>query len=330
MPTHSTAPYLTLASQIIQRYRENAGKSLLDVYQVNPDFLKLDSESLEYIFTQRDSILYVLNDPLLQSNLLDLFVDEALQFTYANNQFIQLSPLEKETFTQLYRVYLQGIKEIIRMSPTMEILEVEMTRLVTSHFLDLRANISRFFDNEAAQFAHENLILQKAVCSEYSPEFQAEILGLQPHCLLEPVLDLGCGKSGQLVRYLNACGVKALGVDRLVDADTNLVESDWFTFHLVPNSWGTIISHMAFSNHFIFNHRYQKGDPERYARQYIKILSSLKPNGAFYYSPGLPFIESFLPADQYQVARIAVNPGRRAISPALSQERFYVTRVIRL
>jgi hypothetical protein len=328
MPT-PPAPYLNLANQIIQRYREHTGKSLLDVYQGNPDFLKLDPDSLEYLFTQRDQILNVLNDPLLEFNLLNLFVDEALQFTYENNQFIQLSPHEKEIFIHLYQVYLQGIKRIIQDSPSLPVLEADMSRLVTSHFQDLRANISHFFDNETAHFVHENLILKKAVCSEYSPEFQAEMLGIEPANLLEPVLDLGCGKSGQLVRYLNAQGIQAVGIDRLVDPVTNLFESDWFEFNLAPGSWGTIISHMAFSNHFIFNHRYQKGDPERYARQYIKLLSSLKDGGVFYYSPGLPFIEPFLPADQYQVTRAAVNLKKAGAFHISQEPGWYVARVMK-
>ena len=132
-----------------------------------------------------------------------------------------------------------------------------------------------------------------------------------------------------MVRYLNAYGIRAVGIDRLVDPFDNLVASDWFEFKLAPDSWGTIISHMAFSNHFIFNHRYQKGDPERYARQYVKLLSSLKIGGTFYYSPGLPFIEPFLPANQYEVTRMTINKTGAGFFTGPREDSWYVARVTR-
>ena len=143
--------------------------------------------------------------------------------------------------------------------------------------------------------------------------------------LAQPVLDLGCGKPAQLVTYLRDHGIEAVGVDRLVDQAPYLIRSDWLSFELPPRTWGTIISHMAFSNHFIFQHLYKYGQGADYARRYMAILNALKPGGSFYYTPGLPFIETYLPADQYTVTKRAVKgPGQSG------EEGLYAVRVKRI
>lgn len=60
---------------------------------------------------------------------------------------------------------------------------------------------------------------------------------------------------------------------------------------------------MAFTNHFLFHHLYRHGDIEPYGRQYIEVLKSLRLRGSFYYAPGLPFIETYLPPETYRVSR---------------------------
>jgi hypothetical protein len=94
-----------------------------------------------------------------------------------------------------------------------------------------------------------------------------------------------------------------VGVDRSASDSTDLIQADWLDYKIEHGAWGTIISHMAFSNHFVFQHLYKHGQVEPYARQYMAILKALKPGGSFYYTPGLPFIEAYLPEDSYQVAR---------------------------
>jgi hypothetical protein len=146
------------------------------------------------------------------------------------------------------------------------------------------------------------LQLQTPVCHEYSAELQLSILGIDLKTVKEPVLDLGCGRSGLLVRYLNTLGIETFGIDRDVKTFPFLIQADWMDFPDEKNRWGTILSHMAFSNHFMFQHHYRYGHPEQFAHLYMRILNSLQSGGSFYYSPGLPFIERFLPSDRYQVA----------------------------
>ena len=64
---------------------------------------------------------------------------------------------------------------------------------------------------------------------------------------------------------------------------------------------------MAFSNHFLHHYLRQGGLLEQYAQSYMDLLSALKPQGSFLYTPGLPFIEELLPREEYFVDRFAIN-----------------------
>lgn len=325
--------YALLADQILSRYRRSKGKSMLDVYRVDPGFLDVDSDFLEYVITNREGIIAVLIDPVRRAGLVDLFVEEALRYIYANNQFINMDETDKAVFTRIYADYLTDIQEVIETSPDVDRLGEALHRLLGDHFQRLSTNIARYFDSRLSGRVQENLILKKAVCSEYSAEFQLKIMGVDTSMLMEPLLDIGCGKAGDLVKYLRSRGIDARGADRVVDGNEILTACDWFDLPLDPGTWGTILSHMSFSNHFNFHHRYRNGRPENYARLYLKILRALKPGGAFIYTPGLPFIERFLSSGEYRVRRSRLRLARleelHAVG-SLNEDFWYVTRVTRL
>jgi hypothetical protein len=298
--------YTKLANLVVRRYQTNARKSMLDVYQINQDFIRLEKENLDFMFANREGIISILDNPDHSFDLAREFVKSSLDFTYNNNQYINLNQEEQQRLMGLYHAYLQGMKIVLASSKNYPDFEKDFSNLVKDHFKDLSHNISRFFDQDAGWQIQENIILKQVVCSEYTPEFQLGLLGISSKEFLQPVLDLGCGKNGPLVKYLRSLGIKAIGVDRLVENEAGLKEADWFDIDFRPESWGTILSHMAFSNHFLFHDRYTKGKPRQYARLYMEILGSLKPGGSFVYSPGLPFIEQYLPTEQFTVTQQAV------------------------
>lgn len=294
--------YERMANSITRRYALNADKSLRDVYQLNADFLDTQADA-NFAVHHREEILAVLKDSQKFEQLVDLFVRRAVEFTYASNQFVQIDQIKEAELRRIYSGYLREIDQMLEESSSEPEISARLSRLVKDHFLNLRTNISSFFDSSTTADTQSNVILQKVVCAEYTPEVQLEILGVQPDALLQPVLDLGCGKSGTLVQYLRQNGVWATGIDRLVDPSLNLIQADWLSYTMVPGYWGTVISHMAFTNHFLFHHLYRHGSIEPYARQYMAVLKSLKEQGCFYYAPGLPFIEAYLPQDTYQVTK---------------------------
>lgn len=147
-----------------------------------------------------------------------------------------------------------------------------------------------------------------AICSQYSAQLQLEILGVsEPKNLITPVLDIGCGEDGTLVKYLSRLDLEVYGIDKNAEPITNINNTDWFDMNFELESWGTIISHMAFSLHFINHHLRIDGDPAKFASFYMRILNALKIGGRFIYAPGLPFIEKFLPPSRFIIIKKKVN-----------------------
>ena len=133
----------------------------------------------------------------------------------------------------------------------------------------------------------------------YSPELQLAVLGLRIDALREPILDVGCGEGAALVRALRDAGKDAHGIDRWMDPPT-----DWLTYDYGTSRWGTIVSHLGFSLHFMHQEMKSSDLAFEYARAYMRIVRSLAPGGTFAYVPGLPFIEAMLPAAELRVVRI--------------------------
>jgi len=144
------------------------------------------------------------------------------------------------------------------------------------------------------------------VCFEYSPELQLRVLHAGVDELLEPVLDLGCGRHAALVRFLRERGKEAFGIDRAAPRRRFVVRADWLDCPLAPGRWGTVLSHQGLSTHFLHQHLRPAGRPDRLARRYMDVLRAVKPGGSFRYAPGLPFFEELLPRSEYDVERFPV------------------------
>ena len=303
--------YKLIEQSILERYDLNWDKTLKDVYELHSGFLQIEPV-VKFSFEHRESILEVLNQSETFNSILNLFVTKTLEFTYNSNQFINMGDEGKKELTRIYTLHLLNIKSVLEKELTYKELEHQINFLMAEHFQRLRDNIIRYFDNEVTSDVYENVILKNAVCEEYSPVFQIKILGIDLNNIENPILDIGCGKSGGLVKYLIDHGYEAVGIDRIVDKEKFLVEADWLTFNYDCRKWGTIISQMSFTNHFIFNHLYKKGVPENYAQTYRKIIDSLSVNGSFYYTPALPFIEKYLQSEKFF---ISYNRFEQTIKP---------------
>ncbi len=217
----------------------------------------------------------------------------------SQNQFLPISDGLDDAVDVLVR---ESLAELGRA------LDTASSQIDVQHVLD--ANIARFLDAILA-FVREHAPLgsegdgsvQQVVCAQYSPELQLRVLALDSSQWFEPMLDLGCGEQALLVQYLRKAGMDALGIDRSARAADGVVPTDWFAFKLSPDSWGTVISHLGFSNHFLHYHLKPGDEALRYARRYMDIVRSLRPGGTFAYAPGLPFIEEHLPRADYEVVR---------------------------
>ncbi len=150
-------------------------------------------------------------------------------------------------------------------------------------------------------------MIEPVACSEYSPDLQIEILQIDIHQIIEPILDIGCGKQGNLVLFLRQKGLDAYGFDRFAYENPFLSNSDWFEYKFDKDKWGTITSNLGFSNHFKHHHFRNDGNFVDYAIKFMEILSSLKIGGYFRYAPDLPFIEQYLDNDKYQITKRTIR-----------------------
>lgn len=156
----------------------------------------------------------------------------------------------------------------------------------------------------------EDAQIQQVPCAEYSASLQVELLNISLDKLQEPILDIGSGKKGALVSHLREKGFEAYGIDRFSSSSPGCSIADWLEFEYKSGYWGTILSHLGFSNHFRHHHLRSDGDYIVYARKFMEILHSLKPGGTFHYAPGLTFIEEYLNREEYQVTNMMVKePG---------------------
>ncbi len=177
------------------------------------------------------------------------------------------------------------------------------------HFLRLRHVLKQTNPFAETLYSIDSRFLEPVPCFEYSPSLQRDVLGIDINDLTEPVLDIGCGKEARLVEFLRSRGIETYGMDRFVEPSPYLIRTSWLEFDFQSDRWGTVLSHLGFSNHFRHHHHRGDGDYVRYAQTYLSILSSLKIGGRFHYTPGLEFIEQHLDYRHYVMKRKSLDNG---------------------
>ncbi len=193
-----------------------------------------------------------------------------------------------------------------------------------------------------ASFARDRLgeDLPDAVCAAYSPSLQLEVLGLSHEGVAEPVLDVGCGPDAALVSHLRERGLEAYGIDRAApEGQDGVVVADWLDFEYGEGVWGTVLSHLGFSLHFLRHHLAEGPAAEElalsHAGAYSCVLRSLRVGGAFLYAPALPFVEALVPTSAYRCERIAlandlVTPSLVAAREVARIDLAWASRVLRV
>ena len=148
---------------------------------------------------------------------------------------------------------------------------------------------------------------REVVASEYAPEIQLAVLGLVPRELAAPLLDLGCGTDAALVRFARSLGLEAAGIDR--EAPHDATRADWLTYDYGSARWRTIVSHLAFTLHFLRAHHASEIEARRYAEAFVRITRALVVGGCFAYAPSVPFFEGVLPEGRFRIERHRVHGG---------------------
>jgi hypothetical protein len=226
------------------------------------------------------------------------------------NQFLNF---KHDDIVRLQNLYDKVIRQVCHQAG--EMAEETVRGLLDAHYLNLQDYLEETNGKEIFKKYRERPLLFEVACANYSADFQLSLLGVPVKEIREPVMDIGCGESANLVFFLRGVGVETVGLDRDAKASHCLFKQNWFEYCFEPNTWGTLISHAAFSNHFMHHHMRADGKYEAYARKYMEILNSLKIGGSFIYSPGLPFMEELIRS--LAIYRVERNPCTTKITRVL-------------
>jgi uncharacterized protein YecT (DUF1311 family) len=289
--------------------------SLTEKYHGMERFIRIIDKQIAYnrgknIFLEELDIFQFIDEMVLAWNDIQELNKESEKFLvdYATNKSLeefcrmnQYYSFDTECRQELNIIYSDLFSEI-RQKPG-QALEISK-----SHYQKLRAWLKKHNVFAEKMYSKSGESVEPVACSEYNPELQIDILHIDVSRLISPILDIGCGKHGQLVNYLVKHGKKAFGIDRFSYSSDILQKADWLEYDYGIKKWGTIISNLGFSNHFKHHHLREDGNYLEYGKTFMSILNSLKVGGSFHYAPDLPFIEEYLDARQYQQKKFNV-PG---------------------
>ena len=234
--------------------------------------------------------------------LIDLLSDETMQEFCRMNQYFSFNTESIHELKAIYREFIQRIKELKSNN-----FQSELKAISQKHYRKLCDWLVHSNPFAGKMYSCNHEYSSPVACSEYTPALQLSILHIDLKNLLEPVFDVGCGRELNLVNYLHENEIEAFGLDRFDIANPYYYEANWLEYNFEADKWGSIISNLGFSNHFIHHNLRADGNYKEYAQKYMKILGSLKIGGSFYYAPALPFIEMYLDPSKYQYTSFKIE-----------------------
>lgn len=205
----------------------------------------------------------------------------------------QYSAFTNSTIKRIKDIYVDLIDRIRMIGEKDAMSEIE--KIVTAHRAKLIAELkrSKWTGGDQAQYAP---------CSEYSSEFQLQILRLDENEIIDPIIDIGCGERHQLVSYLKKLGYNDIvGLDQYASSDPSIICCNWLEYEFGKNRFGTILAHMSFTNHCTRHACANDRMQIQYERKYHGILKSLKDGGRFIYAPAVRSMESALDSNKFIV-----------------------------
>ena len=269
----------------IRRRIANTSLSLDTVAEGQAELTAVEADLPAHLWAYRE----VLGPWLASAAAAGDLADQLVRWLHRHNQFLYATAQTRAELGQVYAQALSDTAELMAEARTEQEITDGLPELFAEHHQRLALALKVAFGAR----------LRDTVQAEYSPALQIAVLGLDR--VETPVLDVGCGPTGVLVDYLRDAGIEGVGMDRDAQAP-GVVQADWLTQDYGRGIWGTVISHLGFSLHFLHHHLSDHELAFDYARAYMRILASLKVGGRFVYAPALPFLEAVL-GDGYSVER---------------------------
>lgn len=289
-------------SNALQRQLDlNEGKNLLHT-QVE-QLLEMDETFLAALEEQVSDP----NGPISADRLERIAADAAASLVskiYARNQYIQI---DKRAQDSLKRIYIESWQNLV------ETKEIEST-IRNHHYPRIRAFLEQTYPHSLAVGLQKATQLGRVPCGEYSAGLQTRIFRFQRETIKEPILDIGCGAKGNLVRFLRSQRLEAYGLDRTIDDKTDfLIEADWFDYDYGLCKWGTVFSNLSLANHLMYAQRYDRGKVPLYLNVFSDVLDSLSVGGSFTFAPAVPQMEEHVDLGRYMTNRWELPPVARVM-----------------
>ncbi|HLN53666.1 MAG TPA: class I SAM-dependent methyltransferase [Lentimicrobium sp.] len=270
--------------QIVFNQGKNIFNENLDAFQFSEEIVKAVSDIARL-------------DPDTKQILIDYATDRAIAEFCRVNQYYSF---DLKARAELKNIYTDLFESLCT-------LKIPVNELSKKHYDRLRDWIKNSNPFAVKIYSGVNKNMPPVTCSEYSPDLQIDLLKIDIGQLMQPVLDVGCGSKGNLVKFLANLGIETYGIDRCKFPAGNLVTTDWLIYKYGNDKWGTIVSNLGFSNHFQHHHLREDGKFIEYARTFMNILNSLKVGGSFHYAPDLEFIEKYLDNKQFSVQKHSIT-----------------------
>lgn len=266
----------------------NQGKN---IFLDNPELFQFAQETVNAI-SKMDSL-----NPVSIQALIDYTTDKAIEEFCRVNQYYSFDLKAKSNLKEIYSDLFESFQA---KTDSIEDISKKHYQKLKNWLRDNNPFAEKMYENDTEK-------VNPVACSEYTPTLQINILHIDLTQLLQPVLDIGCGKNGHLVSHLKNQGIEAYGIDRFSFSNSNLLTADWLEYNYGKEKWGTIISNLGFSNHFNHHNLREDGNYIEYGKNYINILQSLKKGGCFHYAPDLPFIEKYLDHNQFDLNKYEIK-----------------------
>ena len=223
---------------------------------------------------------------------------------YTVNQYIQIDRHARES---LKRIYIESWQKLV------ETQQIEST-IRNHHYPRIKAFVEAVYPESLSSGLRSAIELGRVPSSEYSAELQTGVLRLEPKTLKEPILDIGCGAEGNLVRFMRSQKLEAYGIDRLIRNKTGyLIEADWFDYEYGLSKWGSIISNLSFTNHLAYALRHDHAKVPQYLRTFSKVLDSLSEGGTLTFAPAVDHLEKHIDRRQHRIEQWQISALTRGM-----------------
>jgi hypothetical protein len=277
---------------------------LADLLEEPPEGALLPERLALLVRARREAIVRESAEPGLRNEIAAQLAGAARDLLHLRHQFLHVDAAREQELRALAASFLERALDSLAAPAAWPEIADALGEAFASHRTALRALVLELLaESGSLAPGAPRAAAVESVCAEYSPELQLEVLGTSARELEAPVLDLGCGPTAALVHYLRRAGRDPVwGLDRSAPLADGFLRRSWFDGELPREAFRSVISHHAFSLHFLHAHHHSADRAVAFAAKYVEILRSLLPGGRFYYAPSLPFVEEHLDPARYAVS----------------------------